>query len=335
MRFLLLGYFGQNNFGDEAINRSVTKLIVEEFGEDIDINLCNQANYTINYKGKFEESCKNILKKQVSNVWFDTLQSEKYDMLIILNSGFGYSFCIDIALQAIDKGIPIRIYSFKQKKPNGMLGDIYSYIFKYSQFTIIRDDFCYKSFNLNDNHIINGLDISYFNENFSTENLNYITIVPRYYNDKNSFLQIDAINYLIKKYSDLNFKIFNCSKDDLLISNKLFKNNNLDILDLSTTNIERQLKEIQKSSHIISLGRYHPLFFSLKYNIPSIYLNLNINIDQDKYDMYKINNLCNEFGIREVRDYKKLEISQINNNFNTVIFNNKVNNMYNILNIER
>lgn len=329
MKILLLGYFGQDNFGDEAINRAVMRFLINEFGNDLDIYLCNQANYTKNITGKFEENCSGMPSFRVHETWFDSISYFKYDLVVVCNSGFVYGFCLDVVLDAIDKNIPVRIYAMKQGRPEGIRGFIYDKILEKSHFTIFRFSDHYKSFNTDNNRNIDGVDISYFNKKLNHAKEDFILICPRYYNDQNGFKQISIVNEIINQNKGVNFLLFNCSKDDAKISNLVDKNSNVDILNQKYTDVNEQIGIIERSNKIISLGRYHPLLFALKYQIPSMFLDT--GMISSCYMGNKINNVCIENNI-----YKdnSCDINNMHNNYNYDILNKKISDTFNFINVK-
>jgi len=327
MKILLLGYFGQDNFGDEAINRATMRCLLNEFGENIHIYLCNQANHTKNITGKFEENCEGLTNFYTYETWFDSISYQKYDLVAICNSGFVFGFCLDVVIEAIDKGIPIRIYSMKQGRPEGIRGYVYDRIIEKSNFTIFRFSKHYQSFNMEDKKIIDGIDISYFNKQLDSTQEDYTLICPRYYNDENGLKQISIINEIVDKNKDKNFLLFNCSKDDAKISDIVDRKSNIDILDPCYTNVNEKIRHIERSNRIISLGRYHPLLFALKYKTPSMFLDTRIILSG--YMINKINDMCEENNI-----YIDNNIDNMHNNYNYDVCNKKVNDTINGLNIK-
>ncbi len=333
MKIFLLGYFGQDNFGDDAINRATMRFLIHEFGSDIDIYLCNQANHTINITGKFEENCEGMPKFRTHEVWFDSIFNDNYDLLVVCNSGFVYGFSTDVVVTAIEKGMPVRIYAMKQKRPNGKMGEIYDWILEKSDITIFRISSHYNSFNIKNDRIIDGVDLSYFTNSYDDliQN-NDVLIAPRYYNNNNNNLQISFINQIISSYPNINFKIMNCSKDDKKISDTINIRNNVEVLNFDYTDVKSYIKMIQSVNKIISLGRYHPLLFSLKYKKPSIYINTGYY--SEHYILDKINFICSEYNIENISHNNFKGLEYINNNYNYNILEKKVKNTINAIKID-
>lgn len=332
MDILLLGYFGQDNFGDEAINRATMRFLLREFGSEINIHLCNQSNYTENVTGKFEENCEGLSNFNTYEVWFDSINHKKYDMVAICNSGFTYGFCLDVAMDAADKGIPLRIYSMKQPRPNGMRGEVYDYVLDKCEFAIFRIEEHYNSFNIKNDRVVDGMDLAYFNETYPTENNGqYVLIAPRFYNDENANKQIDFINTMADGNKNYEFRVFKSSKDDHLLAKKIENFDNLSILESQYTNIRHQVDLIKSASKIISLGRYHPLLYGLKYRIPSVYLNTGYY--SDHYLMDKTKNICNEFNISS-KNNQIFNVEKIKKNYNIDLLNKRIERTLNAIGID-
>ena len=295
MKIVLLGYFGQNNFGDEATNRAIVKLLLDEFG-DIELYLLNQARCYFDYLDSFVKDCDGLRITDIQTIWFDSISSMNFDLLAVCNGGFiDSSFCHDVAIECIDRNIPVRLYSIKRPCPTGdKRKENLEYILNNSAFGIFRTDFERNTCNTFNQNIISGLDIAYFIEDIEIENNNKILFCLRENGDENNSAQIEFIKNFANQYNNKNFGIFYSNEYEKILSLNFDNIHNIQIYDYNLNDVISMVKIIKSSKQIISFGRLHPIIFSLKYKINNIYIDNGITRN------LKLKNFCDENMINTI-----------------------------------
>lgn len=334
MDIALLGYFGQDNFGDEAINRSTMQFLLDEFGKDINIHLFNQASWTKNVTGKFQENCEGLLPFHVHEKWFDAISYKKFDLLAVCNMGFVNGFSKDVALESIDKDMPLRFYSIKQARPTGLRGEIFCKILDKSQFGIFRSQHEYDTYspNINEN-IVLGMDLAFFIDVKEIDDDGYILISPRFFSvDEYNMQQIEIIKYISNKVEDKDILLFSCSKDDDFFLDKFQDLKNINPINFRHTDVISKCNYLARSSSVISLGRLHPLIMGVKYNKPVLHINNNFSNGIVDYMKNKVIYFCKDFNIPICRTEDSIDLLYSYINRENIV-NNRIKNMSKFLRI--
>lgn len=305
-RVLLLGYFGQDNLGDDIHTGFAVDFIRDRFGPDSRVHVLNQGRGTSGRWGGFPTESIRAMHPEsqsfsIGEVWFDSIKDVGYDFVLTCNSGFPNGFSFDVVARAIDRGIPVAHLCVKEQNVGGIVGRMANEIFEASEFTNFRFRAHRMSYDISNPMAISGVDLAFLVEVPEVERSGRTIVAPRWsgvasYDVK----QVEFVRNLISTRDDIEVCVLCSSYQDISFIEHL---KDLPIHWTFSPHLEKgpitsALELIASSDAVISLGRLHAMILAMRCGVKTVYVECDPDTaNSPMRSMRKIDLLGSEFGV--------------------------------------
>lgn len=269
MNICILGYFGQNNFGDEITNIITCALIRAEFGAGTNVYIINQGMFD-SREDHTAENVANLIAPfemdlNIHAAWFDSIHTADYDVLIVNNGGFGKWFMSDIVLAAAARKIPTRIHCVKAGRPDEPRGEAYATAIAASEYAIFRSIHEHASVADIPSAIL-GLDIALVPDIWDKDDQRSgkLIIAQRFSSDSNlNMMQVIYASLIASEWQGETILFASCQGDRDLAAKSahIVDCDRVMILNAWEDPIS-SMRELTSSKAVLSFGRRHPLLFA-------------------------------------------------------------------------
>lgn len=305
-RVLLLGYFGQDNLGDDIHTGFAVDFIRDRFGQDSKVYVLNQGRGTSRRWGGLPTDSIRAMHHEsqtfsIGETWFDSIKDAEFDFVLTCNSGFPNGFSFDVVARAIDRGIPVAHLCVKEPNAGGIVGRMASEIFEASEFANFRFGADRKSYEISNPMAISGVDPAFLIEVPEVERSGRTIVAPRWsgiasYDVK----QVEFMRNLISTRDDLDVCVLCSSYQDISFIEHL---SGLPIHWTFSPHLEKgpitsALELIASSDAVISLGRLHAMILAMRCGVRTAYVECDPDTSESPMrSMRKIDLLGSEFGV--------------------------------------